>query len=203
MLCVSCVLQVSRAFTFKQQCRRSDETLRTFYLNIEDEIITTTNVDGIPSGDPVEVEFHDPTNGENCVFIVQPFTTMQNSETLTIEDENDLIGSVICGEDLDTVVENIISEDEHEQTDTVGLTVDQHMNLVSVNDDDLTIVSNLPLDHSNIQEHLETNGIHMHLDQTDIIQEHLESSSIQDHFETDNIQDHMLTDNFGKFCNLS
>lgn len=27
-LCVPCVLQVSRAFTFKQQCRRSDQLLR-------------------------------------------------------------------------------------------------------------------------------------------------------------------------------
>lgn len=28
-MCVPCVLQVSRAFTFKQQCRRSDQTLRS------------------------------------------------------------------------------------------------------------------------------------------------------------------------------
>lgn len=29
-MCVPCVLQVSRAFTFKQQCQRSDQTLRSF-----------------------------------------------------------------------------------------------------------------------------------------------------------------------------
>lgn len=30
LMCVPCVLQVSRAFTFKQQCQRSDQTLRSF-----------------------------------------------------------------------------------------------------------------------------------------------------------------------------
>lgn len=34
-MCVPCVLQVSRAFTFKQQCQRSDQTLRSFYRVIE------------------------------------------------------------------------------------------------------------------------------------------------------------------------
>lgn len=35
MMCVPCVLQVSRAFTFKQQCQRSDSTLRTFFQEME------------------------------------------------------------------------------------------------------------------------------------------------------------------------
>lgn len=35
LMCVPCVLQVSRAFTFKQLCQRSDQTLRTFYREIE------------------------------------------------------------------------------------------------------------------------------------------------------------------------
>ncbi|XP_055302231.1 zinc finger protein 583-like [Sitodiplosis mosellana] len=30
LMCVPCVLQVSRAFTFKQQCRRSDQSLKSF-----------------------------------------------------------------------------------------------------------------------------------------------------------------------------
>lgn len=30
LMCVPCVLQVSRAFTFKQQCQRSDQTLRSY-----------------------------------------------------------------------------------------------------------------------------------------------------------------------------
>lgn len=35
LMCVPCVLQVSRAFTFKQQCRRSNQTLRSFNDDIE------------------------------------------------------------------------------------------------------------------------------------------------------------------------
>lgn len=34
LMCVPCVLQVSRAFTFKQQCQRSDSTLRSFFLEM-------------------------------------------------------------------------------------------------------------------------------------------------------------------------
>lgn len=33
-MCVPCVLQVSRAFTFKQQCQRSDQTLRSYLVQI-------------------------------------------------------------------------------------------------------------------------------------------------------------------------
>lgn len=35
LMCVPCVLQVSRAFTFKQQCRRSDQTLKSFLVELE------------------------------------------------------------------------------------------------------------------------------------------------------------------------
>lgn len=42
LMCVPCVLQVSRAFTFKQQCQRSDQTLRS-YLGQITEIHTENN----------------------------------------------------------------------------------------------------------------------------------------------------------------
>lgn len=35
LMCVPCVLQVSRAFTFKQQCRRSNETLKSFIGDVD------------------------------------------------------------------------------------------------------------------------------------------------------------------------
>lgn len=41
-MCVQCVLQVSRAFTFKQQCQRSDTRLRDFVRNKEQEEIRQT-----------------------------------------------------------------------------------------------------------------------------------------------------------------
>lgn len=42
LMCVPCVLQVSRAFTFKQQCQRSDQTLRS-YLGQTPETCTENN----------------------------------------------------------------------------------------------------------------------------------------------------------------
>lgn len=52
LMCVPCVLQVSRAFTFKQQCQRSDQTLRSHLGEIDkidsaptDFIETNSNAD--------------------------------------------------------------------------------------------------------------------------------------------------------------
>lgn len=42
-MCVPCVLQVSRAFTFKQQCQRSDQTLRLYLGQIDK--VDTENAD--------------------------------------------------------------------------------------------------------------------------------------------------------------
>lgn len=44
LMCVPCVLQVSRAFTFKQQCQRSDTTLRTVFQEMEK---TSTNAEHV------------------------------------------------------------------------------------------------------------------------------------------------------------
>lgn len=235
-MCVPCVLQVSRSFTFKQQCQRSDATLRTFYRNFEDNIIASTNED-LENGS-VEVEYQDPNNGEKCLLLVQQFTRMdnQNNQSLTIKDENVLIGSVMSEVDVNSVVENIITaEDVHQHTteeempphyhDLLGKIefdidlfsyffkcssgthvqffldpmqpskVEQHMNLLDQSS--LEAVSALPLDDSNIQDHLVTNHIHMHLDQNDL-QDHLENNDIPDHLETNNIQDQILSDHFGK-----
>lgn len=43
LMCVPCVLQVSRAFTFKQQCRRSDQTLRAFLNDVGQLTISGNN----------------------------------------------------------------------------------------------------------------------------------------------------------------
>lgn len=42
LMCVPCVLQVSRAFTFKQQCQRSDQTLKS-YLGQNSKLDETDN----------------------------------------------------------------------------------------------------------------------------------------------------------------
>lgn len=44
LMCVPCVLQVSRAFTFKQQCQRSDSALRTIFEEVEKSAGTIEDV---------------------------------------------------------------------------------------------------------------------------------------------------------------
>lgn len=46
LMCVPCVLMVSRAFTFKQQCQRSDQTLRS-YLGEIDKIESDSTAEAI------------------------------------------------------------------------------------------------------------------------------------------------------------
>lgn len=42
-MCVPCVLQVSRAFTFKQQCQRSDQSLRALLSDARDLSVSDNN----------------------------------------------------------------------------------------------------------------------------------------------------------------
>lgn len=49
LMCVPCVLQVSRAFTFKQQCQRSDQTLKSY---LESQIINLNQADNNNTQNP-------------------------------------------------------------------------------------------------------------------------------------------------------
>lgn len=42
-MCVPCVLQVSRAFTFKQVCQRSDQTLRLYFQDLDKSLTEKQN----------------------------------------------------------------------------------------------------------------------------------------------------------------
>lgn len=67
LMCVPCVLQVSRAFTFKQQCRRSDQTLKTFLGDLE-------NVEGSKNnntGDSLDEIAPDKVTPAMCKSIVE------------------------------------------------------------------------------------------------------------------------------------
>lgn len=44
-MCVPCVLQVSRAFTFKQVCQRSDQTLRLYLQDLEKSLTDKQNTE--------------------------------------------------------------------------------------------------------------------------------------------------------------
>lgn len=69
LMCVPCVLQVSRAFTFKQQCRRSDQTLRSSL----GKLVSDNNIE------------HDSTNlGENTA----KRTKIENDVTQVAAEDN-------------------------------------------------------------------------------------------------------------------
>lgn len=57
LMCVPCVLQVSRAFTFKQVCQRSDQTLRIYLQGLEKSLAekqSTGNVTDETGTQPVQ-----------------------------------------------------------------------------------------------------------------------------------------------------
>lgn len=60
LMCVPCVLQVSRAFTFKQQCRRSDQNLRSFLVEIE-------KLSASDNDNRNEIDVSDATNEQECL----------------------------------------------------------------------------------------------------------------------------------------
>ncbi|KAG4080302.1 hypothetical protein HA402_010794 [Bradysia odoriphaga] len=99
-MCVQCVLQVSRAFTFKQQCERSDTTLRSYFQTIQESMASTVTVNDETTGtQSVEVQFQDP-NGEKCFLVVQQISMMNTDDLVTFSDDNKIVGNVICQEDV-------------------------------------------------------------------------------------------------------
>lgn len=117
-MCVQCVLQVSRAFTFKQQCQRSDTTLRSYYQTMQETIATEatlTVTDEMTGTQSVEVQFKDPTNGEERFLVVQQISMMNADDMLvTFAGDNKIVGNVICQEDV------VDTNDVSEPTDSLS-----------------------------------------------------------------------------------
>lgn len=90
-MCVQCVLQVSRAFTFKQQCQRSDATLRLYCRNNYEEIIVSEDEDNksIMNNVPVVFQNRRSDDGEKCVLLVQHLKTDGNVLTSGSNDDLD------------------------------------------------------------------------------------------------------------------
>lgn len=127
-MCVQCVLQVSRAFTFKQQCQRSDATLRQYCGNTYEEIIVSEDEDNksIMNNVPVEVRFQNATDaGEKCVLLVQHTKT----------DENVLA----TGSDLDSNRSAI--QVSHEIPEKLLTGQDDHMELIEITQNDELMTS--------------------------------------------------------------
>lgn len=84
LMCIPCVLQVSRAFTFKQQCRRSNQTLRSF-----NEKITGTDNNNIKvEFKSTETESADVPLNES---IIEEQTLINNTEEHQYHSNDDTV----------------------------------------------------------------------------------------------------------------
>lgn len=140
LMCVPCVLQVSRAFTFKQQCQRSDQTLKSYLesqlcsLNQADnnDIQNTFKSDGSNDVDHVinehEIEENDVANRTN----EHHFSSTDDTATDQLDGEQVLdslppeIGSDSFEEEigLDNLPSPVASED-----------IEQHLDADVLNDE--------------------------------------------------------------------
>lgn len=69
LMCVPCVLQVSRAFTFKQVCQRSDQTLRQYFQDLDKSLAEKQSAD-----QTVDDSSTSPTtniDNDNCTALSQ------------------------------------------------------------------------------------------------------------------------------------
>lgn len=117
MMCVPCVLQVSRAFTFKQQCRRSDQTLRgantakqTKIENTVAQVAAEDNVKEHPSQSPI-IESETDDLDSQLVLDVLP---AEIETTSPFEEEIEL--SSLPSETQFSPVANATANDAHEMT---------------------------------------------------------------------------------------
>lgn len=114
-MCVPCVLQVSRAFTFKQQCRRSDETLRTFLESISCDIPKETdnnNVDEIYTN--IETDIDRPSNENIITEEAIPANETEFTATNQIQPTNDNLDSGLVLDSLPPEMESDAFEEEIE-----------------------------------------------------------------------------------------
>lgn len=117
LLCVPCVLQVSRAFTFKQQCRRSDQMLRSCLVEFEQfDVPDTEDLVTEESHDEQTISKHIQTNSTLLsTNIILPSTNISEIATSTTS---------ISAEDLnDSVDSNILVDDERKDERTADITV--------------------------------------------------------------------------------
>lgn len=132
-MCVPCVLQVSRAFTFKQQCQRSDQTLRSYLGQIEPENDFGDEYKHIDSNSVVNI-----TDGHRNVIKVE------NSEVNQLKEHNN---------QFDEIDDTSTDHHLHNQLDLDSLPTEIESNSF----DDAIELSNLPdsVADDDIQQHLD------------------------------------------------
>lgn len=145
-MCVPCVLQVSRAFTFKQQCQRSDQTLRSYLGQIgkiESEnnnfrkSYKKTGTDGIAD---VKLEKIVANHLKEC----EQFDTIDDTATNHLDSQLDLeIESNSFEEDIElSNLPSSVGDDEIQQhLDESVLCGDNELTTVVVKDSESTLPS--------------------------------------------------------------
>lgn len=118
LMCISCVLQVSRAYTFRQKCRRSDETLQTLLNEVKLTAQSISQVKAI-NIEEIEATF---VHGQNERTELNPNS---NLATTLIEQTNNLnllvqtnqtIPSKAADGDLSALQQIVIEDKTIEQT---------------------------------------------------------------------------------------
>ena len=158
-MCVQCVLQVSRAFTFKQLCQRSDATLRLYFAQfnqtVEENDETAIDSDLLNNlkleSHPV-VQFEDP-NGQKCLLIVQHMP--DQSDNNYVDDPNELLNHTITIEMQQPQPDDNQSVISEERTAIIVESDDQNSSNELeklVNGSGLDVVTSLPLEHDDIMQ---------------------------------------------------
>lgn len=131
-MCVPCVLQVSRAFTFKQQCQRSDQTLRSYLVQIPETDTENNNF---------RDDFKD-TGADSGIVNVKVEKTASNHD----ETGADHLESQLDLDSLPTEIESNSFEEDIELSNLPGSVADdeiqQHLDgtVLSVDNELTTVV---------------------------------------------------------------
>lgn len=117
-MCISCVLQVSRSYTFRQKCRRSDETLQSL---LNEGKLTTCCISEIKAINIEEIEAtfmhgQNERNESNSNSILPPNLIEQTDDLNLPVQINQTVPSKATDDELSSLQEIVIEDKTIEQT---------------------------------------------------------------------------------------
>lgn len=134
LMCIPCVLQVSRAFTFKQQCQRSDQSLRSFIGQVDKSNESDNNNvgDTFKSIEPDDIEqsISGNKNDENAIndhldaehldseLVLDALPSEIESSSFEEEIELSSLPSPVASEDMQQHLDVDVLNDELEDEST-------------------------------------------------------------------------------------
>lgn len=85
LMCVQCVLSVSRAFTFKQQCEKNDKCMRQYIAKQLENSTSAQISEEVIISDEIEFKIDNHNLEENVVIVHQIF---EGEEIISTEDDD-------------------------------------------------------------------------------------------------------------------